>query len=94
MLTSRAADLMGITDRGRLRAGLAADIVVFDAGVVAAGRPKMSNDLPHGHPRLIADAYGIDTVIVNGTIVRRRGLDSIVLSGTLPGRLLRGGQAR
>jgi len=94
MLTGRPAEVMGITDRGRLQPGLAADVVVFDPDTVGAGALRRVHDLPAGAARLIADAYGIDAVIVNGTVVRAHGEDRVGANGTLPGRLLRGGRAR
>jgi N-acyl-D-aspartate/D-glutamate deacylase len=94
MLTSRPAEVFGITDRGRLASGLAADVVVFDPATVGASKLRRVHDLPAGADRLIADASGIEAVIVNGTIVRRGGRDAVAADGALPGALLRNGRAR
>jgi N-acyl-D-amino-acid deacylase len=93
MLTSRPAEVMGITDRGRLAVGLAADVVVFDPAHVGAGALRRVHDLPAGAERLVADAHGIEAVVVNGMVVRRAGGDRLTPSDPLPGRLLRGGRA-
>jgi N-acyl-D-amino-acid deacylase len=94
MLTSRPAEVFGITDRGRLAPGLAADIVVFDPATVGTSKLRRVHDLPAGADRLVADASGIEAVIVNGTIVRRGGRDAVAADGALPGALLRNGRAR
>jgi N-acyl-D-aspartate/D-glutamate deacylase len=94
MLTSRPAEVFGITDRGRLAPGLAADVVVFDPATVGASKLRRVHDLPAGADRLVADASGIEAVIVNGTIVRRAGRDAVAADGALPGALLRNGHAR
>jgi N-acyl-D-amino-acid deacylase len=94
MLTSRPAEVFGITDRGRLAPGLAADVVVFDPATVGAGSLRRVYDLPAGADRLVADASGIEAVIVNGTVVRRGGRDAVAPDGALPGALLRNGRAR
>jgi N-acyl-D-aspartate/D-glutamate deacylase len=94
MLTSRPAEVFGITDRGRLATGLAADVVVFDPATVGASKLRRVHDLPAGADRLVADASGIEAVIVNGTTVRRAGRDAVAPDGPLPGALLRNGRAR
>ncbi|HEU5193973.1 MAG TPA: amidohydrolase family protein, partial [Methylomirabilota bacterium] len=94
MLTSRPAEVFGITDRGRLAVGLAADVTVFDPATVGASPLKRVYDLPAGADRLVSQASGIDAVIVNGTVVRREGRDAVAPDGPLPGRLLRNGAAR
>jgi N-acyl-D-amino-acid deacylase len=91
MLTSRPADVFGITGRGRIAVGLAADVVVFDPKTVGASSLRRVHDLPAGGDRLIADAHGIEAVIVNGQMIRRGGLDVIADGEQLPGRVLRGG---
>jgi N-acyl-D-amino-acid deacylase len=88
MLSSRSASLFGVTDRGALRPGLAADIVVFDPDTIAAGSLRRINDLPKGADRLVSDAAGIDHVIVNGVPLISFG---DVIASELPGRLLRSG---
>jgi N-acyl-D-aspartate/D-glutamate deacylase len=93
MLTSRPAEVMGITDRGRLAVGLAADVVVFDPACVGASSLRRVHDLPAGAERLVADALGIEAVVVNGTVIRRGGSDRLTGGDPLPGRLLRGGRA-
>ena len=94
MLTSRPAEVFGITDRGRLAPGLAADVVVFDPATVGASKLRRVHDLPAGADRLVSDACGIEAVIVNGTIIRRGGRDAVAPDGALPGALLRNGSAR
>jgi hypothetical protein len=42
----------------------------------------------------VADASGIEAVIVNGTVVRRSGRDVVAPDGPLPGAVLRNGRAR
>ena len=90
-LTKRPADLMGITDRGLLAQGRPADVVVFDPETVGASPLRRVQDLPGGADRLISDAIGVEAVIVNGRVLRRRGDDKIDAEGDLPGRVLRGG---
>ena len=76
-LTDRPATLVGLTDRGRLEVGRPADIVVFDPDTVGTSTPRRVKDLPGGAERLVADAYGIDAVIVNGVVVRRNADDQV-----------------
>lgn len=94
MLSSRPAEVFGITDRGRLEVGLAADVTVFDPDTVGASALRRVHDMPGGADRLVADARGIDLVIVNGTVIRRDGKDAVRPDGVLPGRVLRNGAAR
>jgi len=93
MLTARPAELLGFADRGRLEAGLVADVCVFDPDSVAAGPLRRVHDLPAGADRLVSDAIGIDAVVVAGQILRREGRDLLDPHGPLPGRLLRHGCA-
>ena len=93
-LTSQAADVFGIRDRGRLAVGQAADVVVFDPQTVGCGKLRRVRDFPAGADRLVADAHGIRTVIVNGTVIREENKDVVDVNAKLPGRLLRGGRAQ
>jgi len=93
-LTSQAADVFGISDRGRLAPGLAADVTVFDPKTVGCGKLRRVRDFPAGADRLVSDAYGVRAVIVNGVPIREEGRDVVDANGPLPGHLLRGGRAR
>jgi len=93
LLTSRSAEVFGISDRGRLEVGLAADVTIFDPRTVACGPLERVSDLPAGADRLITEAKGIRAVIVNGQILRENGVDRLAPDGPLPGRLLRSGRA-
>jgi N-acyl-D-aspartate/D-glutamate deacylase len=93
MLTSRPAQVFGISDRGLLATGRPADVVVFDPETVGAQKLRRVHDLPADADRLVADATGIDAVMCNGTVIRREGGDAVEPDGVLPGRLLRQGSA-
>jgi N-acyl-D-aspartate/D-glutamate deacylase len=70
-----------------------ADVVVFDPATIAAGPLRRVNDQPANQDRLVADAIGVDLVVVNGTPVRQDGRDLLAAQGAMPGRLLRNGVA-
>jgi N-acyl-D-amino-acid deacylase len=89
LLTKSAADIYGIEDRGELRVGLAADVVVFDPDTIQDGPLERVNDLPGGGRRLISKPKGIDAIIVNGTIINEHGKDVYDPDGRMPGHLLR-----
>jgi len=85
-ITSEPADFVGITDRGRIRAGLVADLVVFDPQTIGSpARGSLVHDLPAGGGRLYARAEGVSQVIVNGTVLYDHGRHT----GAYPGRVLR-----
>jgi N-acyl-D-amino-acid deacylase len=92
-LTSQPADVFGIRDRGRLALGLAADVTVFEPERVGCTPLRRIRDFPAGADRLVSDALGIRTVVVNGTVIREEGRDALDAEGPLPGRVLRGGRA-
>ncbi|MCY4501896.1 MAG: amidohydrolase family protein, partial [Alphaproteobacteria bacterium] len=75
-MTGNAAAALGMADRGLLREGWAADVVLFDAETI---RDEATFDEPHTYPA------GVETVIVNGRVVIHRGEHT----GALPGSLLR-----
>jgi N-acyl-D-aspartate/D-glutamate deacylase len=79
-LTSHPAGIFGIKERGALKAGYHADLLLFDPTTVNRGPKQRVFDLPGGHPRLTTPAVGVKGVWVNG--VRLNG-------EALPGRLLR-----
>ncbi|HAD10212.1 MAG TPA: hypothetical protein DCF62_12080, partial [Porticoccaceae bacterium] len=86
MLTEQPAQAWGFDDRGRLKEGLAADIIIFDADRVAPLMPEVKHDLPAGARRLVQKAAGISYTIVNGEVLMRDGEHT----GAYPGKLLRG----
>jgi N-acyl-D-amino-acid deacylase len=75
-MTSLAASRAGFTDRGTLRVGAKADVIVFDPKTI---RDTSTYEDPHHY------AEGISNVMVNGTPVLRAGK----MTGALPGRVLR-----
>ncbi|MDQ2966574.1 MAG: D-aminoacylase [Chloroflexota bacterium] len=75
-MTSVPAARIGLVDRGVLRQGAFADIVVFDPATVA---DAATYERPAIHPT------GIDDVVVNGRVAVLAGRES----GQRPGRLLR-----
>ncbi|HXG49932.1 MAG TPA: amidohydrolase family protein [candidate division Zixibacteria bacterium] len=86
-LTFMVASIFGLEDRGMIRPGLAADIVVFDPETVGDSEPEMVDDLPGGERRLVQKATGIEVTIVNGQALVERGR----YTGALPGAVLRRG---
>ena len=65
-LTSHPAHLFGIRGRGVLKAGYAADLLLFDPATVNRGPKTRVYDLPASQPRLFAQAIGVHGVWVNG----------------------------
>ena len=93
MLTSRPAEVAGISDRGLLAEGRPADVVVLDPETVGTGGLERVYDFPSGADRLIAKERGVRAVVVNGTLLRNNGTDAISPDGPLPGNVLRNGCA-
>ena len=77
-MTSGPAARLGLTDRGLLRDGMRADLVVFDPLAV---RSTATYEEPRSFP------IGIPYVVVNGVVVVDGGVDT----GATPGRALRRG---
>ena len=65
-LTSQPAGIFGMTDRGIIKEGMAADLLLFDPATVGRGPKRRVFDLPGGAPRLTTDAVGVHGVWVNG----------------------------
>ncbi|MBS1792665.1 MAG: D-aminoacylase [Acidobacteria bacterium] len=76
-MTSLPAQTFNLRDRGLIREGFAADLVIFDENTIA---DKAVYDAPHQY------ATGIADVIVNGRIV----FDGTKMTGQFPGRPLFG----
>jgi N-acyl-D-aspartate/D-glutamate deacylase len=88
LMTQAPAQLFGLRDRGEIREGFHADLVLFDPETVATDEVKLIDDLPGGSARLYAGAIGVQRVIVNGTTVTLDGTDT----GSRPGTVLRSGR--
>jgi N-acyl-D-aspartate/D-glutamate deacylase len=89
-LTFDNASAWDLGDRGLVRTGFRADLVVFDAARVRPAMPTVETDLPGGARRLVQKAEGIAATIVNGQVTLEHG----AATGNLPGQLLRGPGAR
>lgn len=76
-MTSFPATRMRLVDRGLVRAGMKADLAVFDPAEV---KDLATFERPHQY------AVGVHTVLVNGQVVLEKGK----MTGTRPGRVLRG----
>ncbi|HXQ22287.1 MAG TPA: amidohydrolase family protein [Candidatus Acidoferrales bacterium] len=76
LLTNTPARLYGLTGRGEVRPGFAADLVLFDPATVGLQRTELVHDLPGGAGRLIQRATGVEYVIVNGTALIDRGKET------------------
>ncbi len=85
MLTWSQAQILGLTDRGRVQQGMAGDLVVFDPDSVGTTGVRFVDDQPNGGRRLITDATGIALSVVNGIVATRDGIST----GARPGRRLR-----
>ena len=84
-MTSGPARVLGLTDRGILKAGKRADVVVFDLAKVAQLQPEMVYDFPGGAPRYIQRGRGYRAVLVNGEVA----IENDELTGARSGRVLR-----
>jgi N-acyl-D-aspartate/D-glutamate deacylase len=87
-LTGSPAALYGLTGRGVLREGNAADVVVFDPTSIGPGEVFTKFDLPAGAGRVYGEANGIGHVLVNGVPCVEAG----ELLDARPGTLLRSGR--
>jgi N-acyl-D-aspartate/D-glutamate deacylase len=89
-LTSEPAAFYGITQRGVIKKGLAADFAIFDLKTIGSKkRGEMVNDLPGGGKRLVMPARGVQYTVVNGSVLYEGGKHT----GSMPGQVLRSGQA-
>jgi N-acyl-D-amino-acid deacylase len=84
-LTFVPASLFGLYDRGLVRPGMAADLMVFDPETIAPLEPGEAQDLPGGAKRRKQLAQGIEWTVVNGEILLEKGKHT----GVYPGKVAR-----
>lgn len=88
LITRAPAAMFGLRDRGQVREGFHADLVVLDPATVGAADASLVADLPGHTARLFADAVGIERVLVNGRTIVSGGRTT----GETPGVVLRSGR--
>jgi len=89
-LTAEPAAFYGITKRGVIQNGLAADFAIFDFTTIGSQkRGEIRHDLPGGGRRLGMPAQGGRYTIVNGVVL----YEDSKHTGALPGQVLRSGHA-
>jgi N-acyl-D-amino-acid deacylase len=84
LLSSKPADMLGFTDRGRLAEGLKADINVIDFDRLRLHAPITVHDLPSDGRRLSQEADGYVATVVNGEIIMLNGQPT----GAMPGKMV------
>ena len=77
----------GITDRGAIREGFFADLVLIDMQQLGKGETWLARDFPANSERFVVDSKGYVATIVNGAVV----LEHNKHTGALPGHVLQGG---
>lgn len=88
-LSGMQAWAAGFKDRGLIREGMAADLMIYDLDALAMGPIEILEDLPAGEWRRVQRAHGYRWIMVNGVITFADG----VCTGATPGGLLRFGRA-
>ncbi len=89
-LTGEPATVYGLSDRGLVQEGKAADLVVFDPDTVAPGPLRRIHDFPADGERLTADApEGMRHTLVNGVVIREDGVPLEDGLAARPGQLVR-----
>ena len=89
-LTFVPASLFGFADRGLVRPGMAADLMVFDPTTISPLEPGVAQDLPGGAKRRKQLARGIEWTLVNGQVLMEHGQHT----GAYPGKVARSGAAQ
>jgi N-acyl-D-aspartate/D-glutamate deacylase len=79
------AAIVGMSDRGRIAAGLKADLNLIDFAGLGVLAPEIAYDLPTGSKRLIQRARGYVATVCSGAVTFQHGEST----GELPGKLVR-----
>ena len=83
-LATVPAHLYGFVNRGVVRPGAMADLVVWDPARLGVGPTRWSDDFPAGGGRFVVESTGYCTTIVNGAVLFDDGSDT----GARAGRVL------
>jgi len=84
-LTFDSASALGLYDRGLLRPGMNADVVIFDPDTVKPLPESIVHDFPANGWRVKEPAAGVASTIVNGEVLLENGEHT----GALPGKVAR-----
>jgi N-acyl-D-amino-acid deacylase len=84
-LTGHQAQILGLSDRGVLAPGMAADITIFALEELDYGPEMLVSDVPGGRSRLTRRPGGYRYTIANGVVVQKQG----AATGALPARWLK-----
>jgi N-acyl-D-aspartate/D-glutamate deacylase len=85
-LTGMPANVHGLRDRGVIREGAYADLVLFDPDQLAVGESRLVSDFPADSSRFVVDAEGYVATIVNGQVCMEHGK----YTGATSGHVIRG----
>jgi N-acyl-D-aspartate/D-glutamate deacylase len=80
-LATVPAHLYGLTDRGVIRPGAAADVVVWDPARLGVGPTRWSDDFPAGGGRFVVESIGYRATVVNGALLFDDGTDTGARAG-------------
>jgi len=85
-LTHDNAQAFELRDRGLIREGWKADVILFDEKRIRPAMPTVERDLPGGARRLVQKAEGIRASIVNGVVTMENGEST----GAFAGEVMKG----
>lgn len=89
-ITHDNAAAWGMSDRGLVKQGYRADLVLFEEDRIRPSLPTVERDLPGGARRLVQKAEGIKATLVNGAVAFENGEATGAYAGTvLKGKVVR-----
>ena len=84
-LTAQPAQVLGLRERGEIRAGWHADLNIIDYAKLGTCHPQYVNDFPHNGGRFIVKSEGYTATLVGGEVIVADGRHT----GRRPGRVIR-----
>ncbi len=82
-LATVPAHLYGFSDRGVIRPGAAADLVVWDPSRIGIGATRWADDFPAGGGRFVVESTGYRASVVNGSVLFDDGVDTTLRAGRI-----------